>query len=191
MFTGIVSQLGRVKKITKQIGGKRFIIAPTKKLKLKKGDSIAINGACMTICEIEQNTFSFDAIDESLNKTNLNLLNIDDQVNLEMPLKINQGFHGHIVQGHVDTMATVKEINENLFTIETPKKLSKYIAQKGSVTLNGVSLTVSKLTNEDFSVSIIPYTLKNTNFFQLKKGDEINLEIDILARYLEQLTKRK
>lgn len=191
MFTGIVSQLGRVEKITKQIGGKRFTIAPTKKLTLKKGDSVAINGACMTICEIEQNTFSFDAIDESLNKTNLNLLNIDDQVNLEMPLKINQGLDGHIVQGHIDTMAIVKEIKENLFTIKTPKKLSKYIAQKGSVTLNGVSLTISKLTNEDFSVSIIPYTLKNTNLSQLKKGDKINLEIDILARYLEQLTKRK
>ncbi len=191
MFTGIVSQIGEVTNISETEGIKKFTVKCLKSLNLKVGDSVAINGACMTATSIKGNTFTFDTISESLSKTNLNLLTKGSKINLELPLKANQKLDGHIVQGHVDETAKVKSMTKNLLTLNTPKNLKKYIAMKGSVTLNGVSLTVSKLTSSTFSVSLIPHTLKTTNLANIKSGDLINLEIDILARYLEQLTKTK
>lgn len=193
MFTGIITELGTVKLVEKEEKIAHFLISAPETVKGKKiGDSIAVNGACMTITELNDQDFSFDCIEESLQKTNLGELKLGDKVNLEAALKFNQSLDGHIVQGHVDTRGIVEEVSKSekncTLTIAIPLEISKYISIKGSITINGVSLTVTKVQRERFSVELIPHTMEKTNLQFLKKGDKVNLEIDIIARYLERLT---
>lgn len=196
MFTGIISETGKITKIEQGEKSTTFTIETTNILKDKKiGDSIAINGACMTITSIQANIFTFDTITESLNRTNFGDIKKNDEVNLEPALTLNQALDGHLVQGHVDTTGEVLELSEkenrSTLTINLPKEISKYLAFKGSITINGVSLTVSDLQEKHFSVDLIPHTLEKTNLGKLKKGDKVNLEIDIIARYLERLVTEK
>ncbi len=196
MFTGIIKELGKVKRIDETEKIKTFLIKASEILDGKKiGDSIAVNGACMTITAIDTESFQFDVMEESLNKTNLSKLIIGSIVNLESAMTLNQGIDGHLVQGHVDSTAEIIFIKKNgkntEISIKTPKKLRKYIAFKGSITVNGVSLTVSKLEDKSFTVALIPHTLEKTNLKELKKGSIVNLEIDLIARYLENLLNQK
>jgi riboflavin synthase len=195
MFTGIIEEVGKVKELRKKNANQNFTIATKSILKNKKiGESIAVNGACMTITKISGNTFQFDAMPESLELTNLADIKEGEEVNLETALSINKGLDGHIVQGHIDcteeTIELKKDDKKDILKIKIPKKIKKYICMKGSITINGVSLTISKLTETSFSVDLIPHTLKNTNLNKLKKGDKVNLEADIIAKYLENLLKK-
>lgn len=195
MFTGIIEEVGKVKEILNKKGNQNFTIETESILKNKKiGESIAVNGACMTITKIKGKTFQFDAMPESLELTNLAHIKVGEKVNLETALSINKGLDGHIVQGHIDCIGEIIEIkNDNkkfIIRIKIPKKIKKYICIKGSITINGVSLTISKLSETTFSVDLIPHTLENTNLKELKKGDKINLEADIIAKYLENLLKK-
>jgi len=195
MFTGIVTQLGKVKDITKNKNGKTFEVKAEKLPKTKIGDSIAINGTCITVTSIKDNTFKFDAIEETLNLTNLNKLEKKDLVNIEFPLTLNQGISGHIVQGHIDTMGKINNIKKTKtleqLTINHPQQIAKYLAYKGSITINGVSLTISNLTETTLTVDITPHTSKNTNLQYLKKDDTVNIEVDLIAKHLETLLNQK
>ena len=194
MFTGIIREVGEVTDLNKKNGLLSVAVRAPKTIAEKQiGESIAVNGVCVTITSIKNDSFSFDLMEESIDKSNLGDLKEKDPVNLEPALKMNQSLDGHIVQGHIDTTAKVKEIEESdsqtKIFFELPKEIEKYIAFKGSITVNGVSLTVCELREEDFAVALIPHTLKNTNLGKLKKGDKVNLEVDIMARYMERLIK--
>lgn len=195
MFTGIIKEVGKVLEIS-GTNEKKLTIS-TKKIHQdqKKGDSISINGACLTVTSNKNGNLEFDIITETLEKTNLGKLQTGSPVNMETALKINDGIHGHLIQGHVDTTAEViqpptKE-NKQTLTINFPPHISKHLALKGSITINGVSLTISKLEKNTFSVSLIPETLTETNLGLVKKGDIVNLEVDLISRYLERLINEK
>lgn len=145
----------------------------------------------MTIKDIKKNIFAFDAIPESLEKTNLKTLKKNDIVNLESSLKMGQELDGHMVQGHVDCIGTVESLSgakkHTILRVQYPSSIGKYMALKGSITINGVSLTISDLSKDTFSADLIPFTLKKTNLSKLKKGDKVNLETDMIAKYLNSL----
>lgn len=196
MFTGIIQKMGTVKKISTQNGITTLNISvPAFAQKMKIGDSISIDGSCLTISQKTMNNFSVQAIPETLEKTIIKNYKIGQKVNLELPLKMNQGLDGHLVTGHIDLAAKIKEIKKNgaskILNIEFPITMAKYFAMKGSVTVNGVSLTISKIHTDSFEVSLIPLTQKITNLGTIKKGEEVNIEIDLIVRYLENLLNGK
>lgn len=187
MFTGIITHTGSL--IKKENSIYTFKTSPSLIKKLDTGTSIAIDGACLTVSKIpSKNSFAVEAMPETLKKTTLGTLKVDDIVNLELPATPSTFISGHIVQGHVDGVGTVTKIkgggNSRILTISFPKDLKKYIVSKGSVAINGVSLTVIKSSNNSFTVGIIPYTWEHTMFHQLKASDQVNIEVDILAKYL-------
>lgn len=193
MFTGIISHLGKVKKFenkTLTFSAGRFFCK-----KIKKGISVAVNGVCLTVVVRSKNTFSVDVMSETLNRTVLGDLKKGDLVNLELPLLASGRFEGHIVQGHVDGKAEVvnitKEGNSYLFKFRVDKSLSCYIVAKGSIAVNGISLTVIESRGDFFTVGIIPYTWKKTTFKNLRVGNKVNIEVDIMAKYLEKLMGAK
>lgn len=196
MFTGIIQEQGEIKDIQNSKKGKVFSILTNSILTNKKiGASIAVDGVCVTITKIDNKSFEFYAMPETLDTTNFSLYKIGDNVNLEPALTLNQALDGHIIQGHVDTTCKVHSLlNENDKTqlkIIFPKELSDYLAFKGSITINGVSLTISDLQKGILTVDLIPHTLKLTNLSQLKKGDKVNVEADLIARYLKNLLDSK
>lgn len=199
MFTGIVTDTGKVVKTTPRGDSIKFTIAPSKKNYLKdrkKGDSIAINGACMTIENINNGNFEFTTVNESLSKTNLGDLIKDSFVNLEKPMKIHESLDGHIVQGHVDATGKVykvKKLKDSWeFYFEFPAKYRKNIIYVGSISINGISLTIAQIVKETarsvvIKVAIIPHTYSATNFQYLKPGDRINLEFDMLGKFVMRI----
>lgn len=193
MFTGIIEEVGTVTKLEQKEQILALTIsAPKTASKLAPGDSIAIDGACFTTISTTTDAFTVEAIPETQQRTIIKNYREDTKVNLEPTLTLQKGISGHLVQGHVDGVGKVKAINEKQeLEIEFPAELSKFIAFKGSITVNGVSLTVSKLMESSFQVSLIPFTLKETNLGKLTSGDEVNLEIDLIARYLEHMVQEK
>ncbi len=192
MFTGIIQEVGKVEKIEKSPTGLTLFIESKKAINNKKiGDSIAVNGACLTIVEIKDNTVSFQIIEETLSKTNLKNLEIGSEVNLEPALTLNQGLDGHLVQGHVDCEGIVENFEESTLTIKFPLNIADCLAFKGSITINGVSLTISNLQESTLAVSLIPHTLSSTNLKNLKKGNTVNLEVDLIARYLKNMMEKR
>lgn len=189
MFTGIIRQTGKVKNPTDK-SGLFEIVNPG--LKVKIGDSIAVNGVCSTVVKTGK-TFVFQYMPETLARTTIGEIKAGEKVNLEQSLRVSDRLDGHIVLGHVDTvgkLAAIKvEGNSKIFTVEPrePKKFMKFVAEKGSVALDGVSLTATKVKPLGFEVKVIPYTLKYTAFGEKKIGSVINIEFDILAKYLERL----
>ncbi len=155
------------------------------------GESIAVNGVCLTAYDISHRTFSVDVSPESLSRTNLGKLNIGNVVNMERALRLSDRLGGHIVSGHVDSIATVVEMRMDgeytLFTLAIPEEFGRYIIEKGSITIDGVSLTVNSCLGGRFSVSIIPHTLQVTTLGLLKKGSKVNIEVDIIGKYVEKL----
>lgn len=190
MFTGIISSKAKIKQAPLfGEAGKLEIGVEARFLKdSKQGDSIAVDGVCLTIINLDNDSFTVEISPETVDKTNFNKIAIGRIVNLEHAVKLGDSLDGHLVQGHVDTVVKVVNINKiadnKKIVLELPNiKYIKYIAEKGSITLNGVSLTVNQVCNTKFAVNIIPYTLSATNLDSLKIGDNVNLEIDMFARY--------
>ena len=186
MFTGIIEEIGSVKAISREAGNIHFTIAAKMTKELKVDQSIAHNGCCLTVVAIHNECYQVTAIQETLDKTNLNHWEIGTKVNLERCLVMNGRLDGHIVQGHVDTVATCTHYEEQngswKYTFQY--KDEQLTVEKGSITINGTSLTVVDSQEKGFSVCIIPYTFENTNFKNLKTGDIVNLEFDIIGKYV-------
>jgi riboflavin synthase len=194
MFSGIIETLGEVTSLSKEKGNLNISVKADFTNELKIDQSIAHNGVCLTVVDIKGDEYTVTAIDETLKKTNIGLLNIGDKVNLERCMKLGDRLDGHIVQGHVDQTAACKEVRESngswIYTFEYDASLKNITVEKGSVCVNGVSLTVVNSGEHSFSVCIIPYTYENTNFQFIKKGTVVNLEFDILGKYISKLMKK-
>lgn len=197
MFTGIIQALGSIKtKVTYDKGAVfSFTATDFDFSSIAIGDSIAVNGVCLTAIEVGSDFFKADVSQETLDCSIFSQLKQGDQVNLEKALRLNQGIDGHLVSGHVDGIASVSEQfsegESTRFKINAPDNLVKYIARKGSVCINGVSLTVNSIVDNTFDLNIVPHTLSVTTLGELKTGDQVNLEVDIIARHLEQLLNNK
>ena len=193
MFTGIIEAVGEIVSIENRAGDKRFTVA-TGKLDLgdvKLGDSIAVNGVCLTAVELPGNGFVADVSGETILKTGLGLLKKGTRVNLEKALTPTTRLGGHLVSGHVDGVGEVlsrkKDARSEQFWLKAPADLAKYIAKKGSITVDGISLTVNEINGAQFMLNIVPHTISETNIGLWKVGTKINLEVDLIARYLERL----
>lgn len=193
MFTGIIEQLGEVISIEKEQGNIHFTIRAPFTSELKIDQSVAHNGVCLTVVSIVDNSYVVTAIQETLDKTNLGSWKIGSKVNLERCMQMNGRLDGHIVQGHVDTTAvcTAIEDQDGSWKYTFAYKTHQVTVEKGSITINGVSLTVVDSLDHSFSVCIIPYTYEHTNFHQLSVGDEVNLEFDIIGKYVAKLMGKR
>ena len=194
MFTGIIEKLGTVKNIVEEGENFHITIESDFTSELKIDQSVAHNGVCLTIVKILNNTYTVTAIKETLEKSNLKHLKIGDVINLERAMILGARLDGHIVQGHVDQTATCTNIIEEdgswVFSFEYDAGLNNITIEKGSITLNGVSLTVVDSKKNGFSVAIIPYTFENTNFYTFKIGTEVNLEFDVIGKYVARLLEK-
>ncbi len=191
MFTGIVEEVGQVKSIRKNGQALVLTIGASKVLEdVKKGDSIASNGVCLTVTDFKQDEFSVDAVEETIKKTNLYDLRPGDPINLERALQVNSRLGGHILQGHVDGLGQVRSIRKKkmstIFEIGAKREIMDLVLAQGSIGINGISLTVSELGEESFKVSIIPTSLKETNLKNLRVGDLVNLETDLIGKYIKK-----
>ena len=205
MFTGIIKSVGEVKNIIKDNEILKIKIASCENIfnTTKIGDSVSVNGTCLTAVEknIHNHIISFDVVGETISKTNLDYLQNNEKVNLETPLKISDGLDGHIVQGHVDTTALIlknKQVKDNwLLEVKIDKKWLKYCILKGSIAIDGISLTIADINDNydnnygSISISIIPHTLENTNLKFKKSNDQVNIETDFFAKYIEKLLPKK
>ena len=187
MFTGIIEETGTVKTIT---NNSITIEASTVLEGTKIGDSISVNGVCLTVTELSSNSFKADVSYETINVTSLKYLNNGSVVNLERAMPADGRFGGHIVSGHIDGKGRCKSVTkENSFykmLIEIPSELTKYVVKKGSITVDGISLTVAEIRDNNVEIAVIPHTFENTNLKNLKSGDFVNIETDILAKYIEK-----
>ena len=195
MFTGIIETLGTVKSIEKDKENAHITIQSDITHELKIDQSVAHNGVCLTVVNISENKYTVTAIKETIDKTNLGSLKIGEEVNLERAMKLGARLDGHIVQGHVDKTGVCKNIldqgGSTVFTFSYDFEGNNVTIEKGSITINGVSLTVVNSKKDEFSVAIIPYTLEHTTFKNFKVGSEINLEFDVIGKYVARLTELK
>jgi len=194
VFTGIVEQIGSVEEATDIEVGRRLVLFGHGLGSLPIGASISVNGVCLTAVETGDDTVAVEVIPESLQRTNLGTLVRESQVNLERPMPADGRFDGHIVQGHVDGVGTVTEIDHSedggvVMTVTVPDSVQRYLVEKGSITIDGVSLTVSAAGEDWLSVALIPHTLDVTTLGLRNPGDTVNLEVDILAKYVEKLLR--
>lgn len=191
MFTGIIETLGTVQNIQKENENLHITLSSSITKELKIDQSVSHNGICLTVVHIKEDTYTVTAIKETIEKTNLSTWNIGDMVNLERAMKLGDRLDGHIVQGHVDQTGICKKIEDAngsfYFTFEYAKEQNNITIEKGSITVNGVSLTVVNSKENEFSVAIIPYTLEHTNFKNFKIGTKINLEFDVVGKYVARL----
>lgn len=193
MFTGIVEEVGEIVEIKADQGNLNIYVAASMVSELKIDQSVAHNGVCLTVVEISDNSYKVTAIQETLEKTNLSALKVGDEVNLERGMILGARLDGHLVQGHVDQTAKCVGAEERdgswFFTFNYDSSLGNVTIEKGSITINGVSLTVVDSRKDQFSVAIIPYTYNNTTFKNLKKGIVVNLEFDVIGKYVKRLTQ--
>lgn len=193
MFTGIIESLGKVENITHDGTNVHFDIRASITSELKIDQSVSHNGVCLTVVAIEGEVYRVTAIDETLKKTNLKTWEVGKKVNLERCMPANGRFDGHIVQGHVDQTGKVEKISNQdgswLFDFSYDSGLGNVTVEKGSITINGTSLTCFNSKNGRFTVAIIPYTYEYTNFHELKEGDEVNLEFDIVGKYIQRIIR--
>ena len=192
MFTGIIEEIGKIEKITPIAGGITIKIKAEKILEdVAVNDSICIDGVCLTVTKKDNETFWADAVGATLEKTTFIKIKADTSVNLERSVKLSDRLGGHLVQGHVNGVGTITEITklgENyLLKTFIPDELNKYLIKEGSIAINGISLTIADLKSNEISISIIPHTWQNTNLKDKKVNDKVNVEIDILAKYVEKL----
>lgn len=194
MFSGIIECLGKVNKIISEQENLTFVIKSPISGELKIDQSVSHNGACLTVTYVENNQHTVTAIKETLDKTSLGLLKVGDLVNLERCIRLNDRLDGHIVQGHVDQTAVCTSVKDAqgswLYVFEYDPQHGHITVEKGSVCVNGVSLTVINSKVNSFSVAIIPYTYENTIFHQLRQGDVVNLEFDIIGKYIAKLYQK-
>ncbi|PKM51190.1 MAG: riboflavin synthase [Firmicutes bacterium HGW-Firmicutes-7] len=192
MFTGLIEEIGIIKMISKGVNSAQLTIKAEEVLKeAKVGDSICTNGVCLTVTNLANNTFSVDVMPETMRKSNLGKLSNGSKVNLERALKVSDRMGGHIVSGHIDDTGIITNITEEenatWITIRPPKELMKYIINKGSIAIDGTSLTVANVDDELFKVSIIPLTKDKTILLTKKVGQEVNVECDVIGKYIEKL----
>lgn len=191
MFTGIIEEVGTVERIT-QTGVRSDLVIRAKKVleETRIGDSIAVNGICLTVTKLGAGTFTADVMNETLKRSSLSGIQAGNKVNLERAMKNDGRFGGHIVSGHVDGTGSIVKIRKDgiavWYTVETKPEILHYIVEKGSITIDGISLTVAQVTEKNFSVSIIPHTAKETILSDKKEGDVVNLENDIVGKYVER-----
>jgi riboflavin synthase len=189
----LVQGLGRITRLERSGDGVRIGIATTLAGELGDGDSIAVNGVCLTAVAVDDSAFAADVMNESLARSSLDVVDVGTEVNLELPLRASDRLGGHVVQGHVDGVGTVVGLVDDGFarrvTIEAPPEVLRYVVQKGSIAVDGVSLTVADLDSRSFTVSLIPETLQRTNLGQAEPGTRVNLEVDVLAKYVEKLMR--
>lgn len=189
MFTGIVEEVGSIK----EAHPNHLVVSASTVLEdLKIGDSISVNGTCLTVTKFDTSTFSVDVVPETLRRTNLGELSDDSAVNLERSMPANGRFGGHVVQGHVDGTGAIDDITEEgdawLVSFQAPPSVMRYVVEKGFIAVDGASLTVVNCDNDSFVVTIIPHTRENTIFGSRNVGDAVNLEVDIMAKYVERLS---
>ena len=193
MFTGLIKDIGEIKSIKTNAEGKEFIISTKLTNEIEIDDSIATNGVCLTATKVDDTSFTVQAVHVTLEKTSLGNLTVGSKVNLELALRPIDRLGGHIVQGHVNGLGKIKKITPrgNNYEIEltATNELFKYIIKEGSITLDGISLTIAALTQTSFTVSIIPHTYNNTTLHTKKIGDSINIEVDMMAKYLENFLR--
>ena len=192
MFTGLIAELGTVERLAEDSTTCRLTVrAPMILPGVKIGDSIAVNGVCLTVVHLQGNRFTADVMPETVRRTTLHQLQPGDKVNLEKALRPTDGLDGHIVQGHVEGVGKIQQItpegNALVYRIEAPRELLRYIVEKGSIAVDGISLTVTEADSSGFSVSLVPHTMKVTTLGYKHAGDAVNLETDILARYVEKM----
>jgi riboflavin synthase len=190
-FTGLVADLGTVAALEATGGGVRLRVRSTLAGELREGDSVAVNGVCLTATQVADGQFAADVMHETLRRSSLAAVVDGARVNLELPLRAADRLGGHVVQGHVDGVGEVRDAVADGFarvvTIEAPPELLRYVVEKGSIAVDGVSLTVASVTADTFSVSLIPETLERTNLGAAVPGTPVNLEVDVLAKYVEKL----
>lgn len=193
MFTGIIQDIGFLKGKKKNRDGTISLEISSTKLpslpSIRPGESVAVNGVCLTVTKKTTKSFFVDVVRETLVHTNLGKIRFHDSINLEPSLRASDAISGHFVTGHVDAEGRVTKKTASELSLEFPKKLARFFVEKGSVALNGVSLTITKIHRNTLSVAIIPFTEKNTNLGALRRSDPVNIEIDIFIRYLANLTK--
>jgi len=196
MFSGIIEEVGRVTRLTHVHGNRRLTVSSSLLVKeLKTGSSIAVSGVCLTAVDIQPNSVGFDLAEETWNRTSFSRIKEGAEVNLELPLRADGRFGGHIVQGHVDGTGTFLALDpipgtDNFWLrIEIPADLARYVIFKGSLSIEGISLTVAKIEGTRVDVAIIPHTVEVTNLKSLKRGDPVNLEVDVIAKYVEKMMK--
>lgn len=194
MFTGIIEEVGRVERITQGKGTRHLTVSSTQLVKeLKPGDSIAVSGVCLTAVEIAADSVGFDLAEETWNRTSFCRIQRGAQVNLELPMRADGRFGGHIVQGHVDgrgkflALDPIPGADDYWLHIEIAPELARYVIFKGSLSIEGISLTVAKIEGTQVTVAIIPHTVEMTNLKSLKPGDPVNLEVDMIAKYVEKM----
>ena len=194
VFTGIIEELGTIKGVRKQSEGIRLSITAKVIMDgMKTGDSIAVNGACLTVTEFDRYSLTVDVSAETVKRTNIGKLRVGDKVNLERPMRLSDRLGGHLVSGHVDAVGLIrgmiKKGDVSVFTFEAPKEISKYLISKGSVAVDGISLTVNDITGNTFSITVIPHTVKMTTLGFKKIGDIVNLEADMIGKYIEAFAR--
>lgn len=191
MFTGLIADLGSVTALDRDADGATLSISTLLAGELTEGASVAVNGVCLTAERISDRDFQARAMNETLKRTSLGMLEPGSPVNIELPLRPSDRLGGHIVQGHVDATGTIAELREDGFAltvaIDAQQRIMRYIVEKGSIAVDGVSLTVSELREEGFCVSLIPETRERTNLGQAQRGASVNLEVDVIAKHIEKL----
>src|SRR6266849_11040910 len=198
MFTGIIEEVGKIKRIAHGDGKRRLTVSARQVTEeLKKGDSIAVSGVCLTAVEITPKSFSADLAEETWKRTSLSRIKPGALVNLELPMRADGRLGGHIVQGHVDgtgkflALDRIPDAEDYWLRIEVPSTLSRYVILKGSLAIEGISLTIAKIEANKVTVAIIPHTVEMTNLKSLKNGDPVNLEVDMIAKYVEKMMSRE
>src|SRR5713101_4467539 len=196
MFTGIIEEVGRVDDIGTKNGKRRLTVSASQlATELKQGDSVAVSGVCLTAVEITSKSFAADLADETWKRTSLSRIKKGAQVNLELPMRADGRFGGHIVQGHVDgtgrflALDRIRGADDYWLRIEIPPELARYIIFKGSLSIEGISLTVAEIEGARVTAAIIPHTVKMTNLRSLNPGDPVNLEVDVIAKYVEKIIR--
>jgi riboflavin synthase len=191
MFTGLVADLGHVEQVQRSSDGVRLTVACTLAPELHAGDSVAVNGVCLTAVSVAHESFTAEVVNETLGRSSLRDVADGTTVNLELPLRASDRLGGHVVQGHVDGVGEVVEVSEDGFArrmrVQAPSAVLRYVVVKGSVAVDGVSLTVAGCDDSSFTVSLIPETLERTNLGRARAGTRVNLEVDVLAKYVEKL----
>ena len=195
MFTGLIEEKGKVIRIESASGGLKLSVeARVVAEGTKVGDSIAINGACLTVIEAGTSSLRFDAVRETIERTTIGRLRPGNPVNLERPMKAGSRFGGHMVLGHVDGVGTIREIrksgNETIFRFEAPPEIMQYVVEKGSIAVDGISLTIADLGPGSFAVAVIPHTLSSTTLGDSSVGGSVNLETDIIGKYVYKFTSK-
>ncbi|MCK4224215.1 MAG: riboflavin synthase [candidate division Zixibacteria bacterium] len=196
MFTGIIEEIGKIEQTSLSGANLRLKVKALKILSdLKVGDSVNINGACQTVIEVKDNHFSIEAVEETLKRTNLGQLKTGDSVNLERALRSSDRLGGHLVSGHVDFVGRIRSINQRdqsyIYEFDLPEEYQSHFVEKGSVAVDGISLTVVQVLKDSFGVSVIPFTMKETTLGKKKIGDAVNIETDLIGKYVERILTLK